>query len=90
VVAPNGDAGTAAGGELLGSVVDRAGAVERGRLAADGTAGGVDDRALLAEDERDPLAAAAARTASGNVPRRLTARGRPSGTSSRESEVVVE
>src|SRR4029453_18253260 len=62
MVTANGDAGTAAGGELLGRVVDRAGTVERGRLTANAAAGDVDGRALLPEDERDPLAAAATRT----------------------------
>jgi hypothetical protein len=62
VVAANGDACAAARGQLLRGVVDRAGTVERGRLAANGAAGDIDDRAFLAEDERDPLSAAAART----------------------------
>src|SRR5439155_11051498 len=62
VVAADGDSGAAARRQLLGGVVDRAGTAERGRLAADAAAGDVDGRALLAEHERDPLAAAAART----------------------------
>src|SRR5205823_8979285 len=46
VVAADSDAGAAAGGQLGGGVVDRPGAAERGRLAADGAAGHVDGGAL--------------------------------------------
>jgi hypothetical protein len=62
VVATNRDARTAAGGQLLGGVVDRAAAPERGRLAANAATGDVDSRTLLPENERDPLAAAPTRT----------------------------
>jgi hypothetical protein len=62
VVAANRDARTAAGGQLLSGVVDRAGSPERGRPSADGAAGDVDDCALLPEDERNAFATAPART----------------------------
>jgi hypothetical protein len=60
VVAADGDAGPAARAQLLGGVVDRAGAPERRGCTADAATADVDGRALLAEHERDSLAAAAA------------------------------
>jgi hypothetical protein len=61
VVAADGDASAAAGGQLLGGVVDRSRASQGRRLTADTATADVDGRSLLAECERDALAAAAAR-----------------------------
>src|SRR5207249_4495833 len=60
VVAANGDTDAAAGRQLLGGVVDRAGAPQRRRLAADAATADIHDRAPLAEHERDALAATTA------------------------------
>jgi hypothetical protein len=60
MVAAYGDADAAAGGYLLGGLVDRAWAAERRRLAADASPGDVDGRPFLSENQSDALAAAAA------------------------------
>jgi hypothetical protein len=78
VVAADRYADAAAGGQLLGGVVDRAGASKRRRLAADAATADVDRRPLLAENEGDALAAATARAGDErNLPIQLLPAQRP-------------
>jgi hypothetical protein len=56
-VAADSDADTVASRHLLGSVVDRAGPVERRRLSPDAPSRDIDGRAALAKNNRNALAA---------------------------------
>src|SRR5919199_4816580 len=68
VVAAERDAGAAAHRHLLGGVLNRPRPAERRRLAANTPSGDVDGRSLLAQDERDPFPAAAARASDESDP----------------------